>query len=394
MKDVGHTKKAVSLLSAVELKKINDDLRNPIDYRKSGLSLNHIVGCPLDCSYCVRHIFDSYDMRTPKAIMSDDEAVAALLSHNFFQRNITPLQLFNRATDPFLPNVKPHTFHVLNLLDQQRINNHVLLITRYHVNTEDCHFLNSLIFLRVTVLVTYSGIDDAKIEPVNSNIAVKSLKTLYENAVKYKVIMYWRPIIPGVNDSDRHIERAIYVAKYCHAIATTGLFFRQQMVEHFDKEGIEKPYDEIARRKILPQVQEGLVLSRLIEARLLDSQVAPIFRKTSCAISYAHRAPDYNGHYGIREICDICPESQVAICANSWTVPSISKVSATASKVGINQIPTISDQAVSFHGVPEQERYYVQHTLEFQCHDSLKPHHAHLHGRADIGWDVANEVQI
>ena len=26
-----------------------------VGYRKSGLSLNHIIGCPLDCGYCVRH---------------------------------------------------------------------------------------------------------------------------------------------------------------------------------------------------------------------------------------------------------------------------------------------------------------------------------------------------
>ena len=28
--------------------------REVVEYRKSGLSLNHIQGCPLDCAYCVR----------------------------------------------------------------------------------------------------------------------------------------------------------------------------------------------------------------------------------------------------------------------------------------------------------------------------------------------------
>lgn len=40
-------------------------LRQIVDYRKSGLSLNHVVGCPLDCGYCVRHLFDNYDMKKP-----------------------------------------------------------------------------------------------------------------------------------------------------------------------------------------------------------------------------------------------------------------------------------------------------------------------------------------
>jgi hypothetical protein len=46
-----------------------------------------------------------------------------------------------------------------------------------------------------------------------------------------------------------------------------------------------------------------------LEQRVLSafSAFAPLFRETSCAVSYAHGLPDYNGHYGIRELCDICP---------------------------------------------------------------------------------------
>jgi len=52
------------------------------------------------------------------------------------------------------------------------------------------------------------------------------------------------------------------------------------------------------------------------------SASAPLFRKTSCAVSYAHGLPDYNGHYGIRELCDICPLSQLELCAGAHRVPS------------------------------------------------------------------------
>ncbi|HEY5990505.1 MAG TPA: hypothetical protein VIV12_29560, partial [Streptosporangiaceae bacterium] len=33
-----------------------------VGYRKSGLSLNHIIGCPLDCGYCVRHFWGNFDV--------------------------------------------------------------------------------------------------------------------------------------------------------------------------------------------------------------------------------------------------------------------------------------------------------------------------------------------
>jgi hypothetical protein len=39
----------------------------------------------------------------------DAEAVEQLVSHRYFQAHVTPVQVLNRATDPFLPSVRPHT---------------------------------------------------------------------------------------------------------------------------------------------------------------------------------------------------------------------------------------------------------------------------------------------
>jgi hypothetical protein len=44
--------------------------------------------------------------------MSDAQAVEELVTHRYFQPHVTPVQVFNRATDPFLPVVRPHTFAV------------------------------------------------------------------------------------------------------------------------------------------------------------------------------------------------------------------------------------------------------------------------------------------
>jgi hypothetical protein len=85
---------------------------------------------------------------------------------------------------------------------QQRLTNHVLVITRYRVEPEDCSVLNSVRNLKLTILVTYSGINDPRIEPVDSVIAAQSLRTLYAYARNYRTILYWRPIVPGLNDTD------------------------------------------------------------------------------------------------------------------------------------------------------------------------------------------------
>ncbi len=61
------------------------ELADVIEYRKSGLSLNHVIGCPLDCGYCVRHLFANFEMKTPRALMSDEQAVALLTWHKYFR---------------------------------------------------------------------------------------------------------------------------------------------------------------------------------------------------------------------------------------------------------------------------------------------------------------------
>jgi DNA repair photolyase len=109
----------VPLLAREQVERLPERARETVEYRKSGLSLNHIQGCPLDCAYCIRHTYGLWDARQPRALMSDAEAVNELVNHCYFQPHVTPVQVFNRATDPFLPNVRSHTFAVLEDLDER-----------------------------------------------------------------------------------------------------------------------------------------------------------------------------------------------------------------------------------------------------------------------------------
>ncbi|WP_228787870.1 hypothetical protein [Nocardia terpenica] len=158
----------IPLLDEEQRSVMQPELLDVIEYRKSGLSLNWIVGCPLDCGYCVRHLFDNFEMKVPRALMRDEQAADLLVGHRWFRPHVTPIQLLNRATDPMLPKVKPHTFNMLRILDGRGLTNHVLVITRWRIEPEDCVVLNSIKNLKVTVLVTHSGIEDPRIEPVDS----------------------------------------------------------------------------------------------------------------------------------------------------------------------------------------------------------------------------------
>lgn len=331
----------------------------------------------------MRHLFDNYAMKVPRALMTDEAAVAALVGHRYLQPHVTPVQFFNRATDPMLPAVKPHTFRVLRLLDDRGLRNHVLMITRWRVDREDCAVLNSFRHIRLTVLFTHSGIDHDGIEPVDSDIAARSLMTAHAHAERYRTMLYWRPIVPGLNDTDAHIARARQLSEHAHATVYTGLFFREQIRDYYRDHGLPEPYGDTARRKIFRERLEQRILAAF---RRPDGTHGALFRKTSCGVTYAHGVPDYNGHYGIRELCDICPLSQVALCANATRRPNRRQVAAMVAGLG-GELVDITDRAVVVAGLDEPPRYLMQHTLGYQVHDVTKPHHHRRHGRADIGWD-------
>jgi DNA repair photolyase len=374
----------VPLLDMEQAARLPQRAREVVEYRKSGLSLNHIQGCPLDCAYCVRHTYGLWDQRQPRALMPDAEAVQRLVSHRYFRPHVTPVQVLNRATDPFLPSVRAHTLAVLADLDSRGLRNHVLVITRHQMKAADIGRLNRLVNLRVTLLFTYSGIDDARIEPYPSAVAASSLKLMSAPARRrYRTILYWRPLVPGLNDTDGHLDRAHALSRLADATVFTGLFYRDQIAAYYRASGLPEPYEATARRKIVPERLEQRVLA-------IFGGSASLFRKTSCAVSYAHGLPDYNGHYGIRELCDICPAAQVSRCRGAHRVPSASQIRQAASALPETQgmqVAGISERAAIVSGLAdEQPRYYLQHALGFQVHDVRHPHHPQRHGRADIGW--------
>jgi DNA repair photolyase len=375
---------SVPLLSREQIDRLPERAREVVEYRKSGLSLNHIQGCPLDCAYCIRHTYGLWDQRQPRALMSDAEAVEELVNHRYFQPHVTPVQIFNRATDPFLPNVRPHTFAVLEDLDARELRNHVLVITRHAMKAEDAQRLDQLRHIKVTLLFTYSGIDNQEIEPYPSHVAAESLQLMSANPERrYRTVLYWRPLVPGLNDSPEHLDRAYELSKHADATVFTGLFYRDQISEYYKANKLPEPYSETARRKIVPETLERRVLSTFADSQSL-------FRKTSCAVSYAHGEPDYNGHYGIRELCHICPLSQLNLSKSAHRMPTaqqLQDVGRTLPEASGLVVVDITERAAVVSGLSEEQpRYYLQHSLGFQVHDVRHPHHDRRHGRADIGW--------
>lgn len=365
-----------------------------VGYRKSGLSLNHIIGCPLDCGYCVRHFWGNFDVKTPHLLCPTDEAIEFLITHHAFQPHITPLQMFNKATDPFLPGVKPHLFQVLCALDARGYTNHVLIITRFSVTRNDMMKLEELQNLRVTLLFTYSGISDPRIEPISkSNITVTSIETASEHKSRTGVILYWRPIVPGWNDAPDTMQRVLEVGKRADAIVFTGYYHKPENADYLRDQGVNVPYaDDYARRKLM----SGELDTRVIDAWKRSGITTPLFRKTSCGVAFAHSAPDYNGHWGVRELCDICPNAQRDRCASDYREPTAADMNATLAQLDYTSHYVIEEGHVWTHGLGEQKRYAVQHTLRHQIWELDQPHYLHAHGRSLLGHspDAQQQAQL
>ncbi len=196
-----------------------------------------------------------------------------------FAPHVTPPQIFNKATDPFPPGVKPHLFQVLAALDELEYITHMPVVTRFKVTADDMAFLESLQHLRVTLLFTYSGISDDRIEPISkSNMTVTSIRTAAEHRRRTGVILYWRPITPGWNDSPETMAHVLDVGRDLDAMVSTGLYPKQENATYLEGLGVTVPYseDEYHRRKMMASDLDA----RVVAAWRASGTTTPLFRKT------------------------------------------------------------------------------------------------------------------
>lgn len=392
-KHVTSKRRSAAIMSAEQKTKLPAYMQRFIDYRKSGLSLNHVIGCSLDCGYCVRHFWGNFDMKIPQLLCSNEEAVTSLLHHKFFVPHKTPIQLFNKATDPFLPSVREHTHTVLQKLDEEKLTNMVLIITRAQVTKEDMEFLESLRYIKVSLFFTYSAISDPRIEPISrSEITINSIKLASQLHRKVKLILYWRPIVPTWNDDRASMVKVLEMGQLVDAIVFTGYYHRKENNQYLQSLGVKIPYTdtEVQRRKVLPIEIEKKILSLHQELGIKT----PLFRKTSCGAAFAHSVSDYNGHWSIQEICDICPLEQRERCRKAHNVPTHQEIKRLLTFLEGDPSYEIEKDHLWTKQLGEERRYYIQHALNFQTWDIDWPHFCSRHGRSPLGYTLTEKEKI
>jgi hypothetical protein len=203
-------------------------------------------------------------------------------------------------------------------------------------------------------------------------------------------VLYWRPIVPGWNDAPETMAGVLEVGRDVDAIVFTGYYHKPENADYLRQLGVDVPYaDDYARRKVMPHELDTRVVAAWRESGI----ATPLFRKTSCGVAFAHSAPDYNGHWGVRELCDICPKAQRRRCGDDYREPTPADMDAVLAQLGYDTHYAIEKGHVWTHGLGEQKRYAVQHTLRHQIWELDQPHYLHAHGRSLLGH-VPDDGQV
>ena len=133
--------------------------------------------------------------------MSHQRGDRLLLGHEAF-RSTTPIQLFNKATDPFLPAVKPHLFQVLHALDEPRPGqpspgHHPVQGHRTADMASPRIAAARAGHATVHLLRHHRPQGRADRQEQDHHYLHR---TVARTGERTKVVLYWRPIVPGWND--------------------------------------------------------------------------------------------------------------------------------------------------------------------------------------------------
>lgn len=285
----------------------------PIVLAKNFLCLNAIAGCRNNCVYCYKHGWDIKNRFLPEQFADVKDILEALPHHRYFHPNI-PLAIHNSATDPFQKGVSESTFQILDGLEERGVTNIVGLITKEYMSPEMFSRLKYYKNIRPVIFVTFSGLP-SEYEKVVCERRLETMENLSNSGLPR--VLYYRPIIRGVNDSEEITCRIIELGeKYFQSIIRSALKLDVSIVEYMAKQGlfVDPSYD--IGLNIHDSLKQMPAASRAKVDYFLGQSRIPYFKKTSCAISWVFNQPDYNCQWVRQEIyCSpLCPQSQREIC--------------------------------------------------------------------------------
>jgi len=291
---------------------------------KSWLNIEHSTGCPYQCAYCYRHDEGVFELRKPKPLASIGNIIKELENYPFFEPGQTHLSISGTKSDAFLPQTRTRTFQILDYLEDKSYKNPVSIVTKSNLTETDGEKLAQYKKITPFIFVSYS-VMPSSIESASNFGRVATMKLLKKKGVK--VILYWRPLIRGINTSSRLLKRVLSVGeRYADAYVLSGLKITAKIAEYIESKGIQLPNESWdATHKILPDRVKNKILKLYNEANCKK----PLFYRSSCAVSYLEGQPDFNAHWiNRKKNCSTkCPEDQQKRCKQQSKRKYMEKIS-------------------------------------------------------------------
>lgn len=181
-----------------------------------------------------------------------------------------------------------HTMALLRKLSDAHHTGPVIIITKGDFSQwPKCVDFNLDLHFAFSTFGINSQLDGGSMQQFESNLC--EAKT----SGKYRYSVEFRPIVHGINDDVHTIDAVMALAfKYDVPIGYSGLQ---------GKPGTVSGWDEATRQLLRPYPGVELGYKKYLPDKVDDyirSFGYPVFRKTSCLISYVHKMKrDYNAHY-------------------------------------------------------------------------------------------------
>lgn len=288
-------------------------LDETVEHLTSWLTINPYKGCSLNCSYCFRANW--HPASSPQKIIETEFAVDELTNHYLFIPHETPISINNSSTDPLLGEVKKSTFKAMEILERRRLTNPFIIITKLKLTKDDIAFIESLQFLKPIIFVSLSMIPK-HIEPTPIGHRIKNLKLLKESMIP--TVLYFRPIVKGWNDSEDIILKVLKLAqRYCDAICVGSLRMSKEIRHELSMvgENVEEYPEDFHSKNFLDDIDR-----RVIDHYNAMKLSVPLFKHSSCAVSYINKIQNYN-HLFLnpgKNCTETCPKEQQKRCVNKF----------------------------------------------------------------------------
>lgn len=330
---------------------------NPIEYQKSWIALNNYVGCDLGCKYCilsVRQIL-SNEICSPKDLLKQ------LSNYKYFKPGKSFLTV-NNYSDPLIGKTKAFTFKTLELLDKMKFTNVIGIITKAEISEEDMCFFNTLRYLKVHFFISISLLPQF-IEPVSINWRLNTLRLLEKN--NYPTILYFRPIIQGYNSNIETFKKIISIGRNVDAIVISGIKLPNPVINSLKKNKID-----ISKCDIDPDHKKLSIneYDTFLKQVKLSNCNTPVFRKTSCAISYLNGIKDYNSNFVKNEFCSRCIYKQQIICLDNKNTPNLREIEEKLKYINIDCDYLIENQKLILSNceLTLEEETFLKHQLKMK----------------------------